>query len=327
MSTHQGRRVSAIRPRNVFECAVATAYDQAGDDYIAYADGDPEKLFDFDGHYAYGDRCIWEILEAKLGARRASGARSVRILDLGCGPGTWLRRTVMRAHTLGFDEIVAHGIDIAGAQVRRARELSKTLSGLAGVDLSYEIGDMFAPVAEAASGVDLCLCLCGVLNHLPAPALSGIFAEIARVTNGSFITTARAVGSTPSIYVDAIDRARRFRQDNRTNRLDVEFENGQHISLPSHLFAADELRALVSPHLDIEDLRGIDLFHGRFARDPRWNPTSPVNTQFEGELDQLEKAYCRDAEFIDYATHLLLIGSRRTAEAIRSPVARECASH
>ena len=67
---------------------VADIYNQAGDDYIAYADGDPSQPFAFDGKHAYADRCVWEVLEGKLTDLRASGANSVRLLDAGCGPGT-----------------------------------------------------------------------------------------------------------------------------------------------------------------------------------------------------------------------------------------------
>jgi len=37
---------------------VAAAYNQAGSDYIAYADGDPAHLSAFNGLHAYADRRI-----------------------------------------------------------------------------------------------------------------------------------------------------------------------------------------------------------------------------------------------------------------------------
>lgn len=303
--------VPAARVHHQSERAIAAAYDHAGDKYIAYADGDPKQLFAFDSQYAFGDRRIWELLDSKLTALRASGAESVRILDLGCGPGTWLRRVVTRASSLGFASIHARGFDIAGAQVQRARELAADLAGRPGIDLTFQTGDIFKPLREADSSVDICVCLCSVLNHLPSNDLPGVFAEIARVTSGCFITTVRAVGSTPSVYVGAIDQARRFRQDNRNNQLTVEFQNGRHILLPSHLFSAAELRVLADPYLDVEDLFGLDLFHGRFAADARWNPDSDFDAHFANQLAQLETAYCRDPEFIDHATHLALVATPR----------------
>ena len=106
---------------------VADIYNQAGDDYVAYADGDPSQPFAFDGMHAYADRCVWAVLEKKLTDLRASGASSVRLLDAGCGPGTWLSRLVIRAHALGFSSITARGFDIAHAQIQRARLAARIL--------------------------------------------------------------------------------------------------------------------------------------------------------------------------------------------------------
>ena len=91
-------------------------------------------------------------------------------------------------------------------------------------------------------------------------------------------------------------------------RLDIEFQDGSHTSLPSHLFSAAEIRALAAPALVIDDLIGLDLFHGRFANDPQWNPaeTAP-NAGFLNALRALESRFSRDPMFIDHATHLLMV--------------------
>jgi SAM-dependent methyltransferase len=306
---------------------IAAAYNQAGDGYLAYADGDPGKLFAFDGRHGYGDRQIWKLLDTKLHALFISGAQTVRILDLGCGPGTWLRRAVTRASELGFRHIIARGFDIAEDQVRRARELSGPLSRRRGVELGFEVGDICERYPEADASVDLCLCLYGVLNHLPANDLPPVLSEIRRVTRGDFITTVRAIGSMPTVYVGAIEEARKFHQDNNANRFEVEFQDGRHISVCSHLFGGTELRALVSPHLAVKDLIGLDLFHGRFAEDARWNPQNcPSTAQFDTDLDRLENFYCRNPGFIDHATHLLLVAAphfKLAAPAFRVTPARK----
>ena len=78
-----------------------------------------------------------------------------------------------------------------------------------------------------------------------------------------------------------------------------------------HLFAASELRSYFTDHFDIEDLRGIDLFHNRFAPDPRWNPASlAVDNQFSDELERLEETYSTSTGFMERATHLLLVARR-----------------
>ncbi len=63
----------------------AQAYNQAGGDYAIYAEGDPTRLFAFEGLHAYADRQVWALPETKLIDVRASGANSVSILDAGCG--------------------------------------------------------------------------------------------------------------------------------------------------------------------------------------------------------------------------------------------------
>ena len=321
------RHPTPVIPAEAPDRAIARAYNQAGDAYLTYADGDPANLFAFGGRYGYGDRTIWDLLDTRLQALHISGAETVRILDLGCGPGTWLRRVVTRARQLGFRHIIACGFDIAEDQVARARELSHSLCDRRGVELRFEVGDICERYPEADGSVDLCLCLCGVLNHLPAPALPGVLREVRRVTRGDFIASVRAIGSMPTVYVGAVEDARAFHQDNSNNRLEVEFQNGRRICLNSHLFTAAELRAVATAHFAIKDLFGLDLFHGRFAEDTRWNSGGcPPTVPFNDALNRLEKIYCRDTAFMDRATHLVLVATpREKARIMVSPPARRTA--
>ena len=312
MATIIRSREIAAHPYEDIEHSVAVAYNQAGERYGVYADGDPRELYAFQGHHAYGDQRIWALLDEKMRALRSSGSQSIRILDLGCGPGAWLRRIATRAWALGFTSITARGIDLADAQVRQARTQSRKLTELGGVSLTFEVGDICKQLPEADGSVDLCLCLYGVLNHIPTDRLPAVLSEAARVTRGQFIMTARAIGSMPTICVDALDEARWFWRDVRTNRLEMELQNGRHVSLDYQLFRAEELRALAAPHFHLNDIQGLDLFHGRFSGDRRWNsPGSTAGAQFLHELDRLEELYCRDAKFIDHATHLLLVATPR----------------
>ena len=300
--------------RDGADANVAAAYNQAGGDYVVYADGDPRCLFTFNGLHAYADRRIWALLETKLADLRATGASSISILDAGCGPGTWLRRLVTRAQVLGFTTITARGFDVARAQVQRARLLAKDLSGISGVNLTFDVADLTGALPEADDSVDLTLCLYSVLSHLPVASLPKISTEFARVTSGHFITTVRSVGSTPTISVDSIEKARWFKHDNSRDQCEIELCDGRHIGLSFHLFAASELRSYFAAHFDIEDLRGLDLFHNRFAPDPRWNPASlALDTQFSDELERLEEIYAKSSGFIERANHLLLVARHRQA--------------
>jgi SAM-dependent methyltransferase len=291
---------------------VAAAYNQAGGDYVAYAHGDPTHLFQFDGLHAYADRRVLTLLDTKLTDLRASGTRTIRILDAGCGPGTWLRRLVTRVHALGFTTITARGFDVAGAQIQRARLLARDLCGIPGVTFTFDVADLTAELPEADASVDLTLCLYSVLSHLPVGSLPKISAEAARVTLGHFIATLRSVGSTPTISVDSIEKARHFKHDSSRDRCEIELCDGRHMKLSFHLFTASELRSCFLDHFDIEDLRGLDLFHNRFAPDLRWNPaTLVVGNQFSNELERLEETYATSSGFIERATHLLLVACRR----------------
>jgi hypothetical protein len=121
----------------------------------------------------------------------------------------------------------------------------------------------------------------------------------------------RSIGSTPTVFVDSIDRARHFKLDHHLDRCEVEFSNGCRIVVRFHLFTAHELGDLFRPHFGIEDLRGLDIFHNRFVPDGRWNPEPVVaNQSLMQQLTRLEEAYATDPGFIERASHLLLVGCR-----------------
>jgi SAM-dependent methyltransferase len=296
---------------------VAEIYNQAGDNYASYADGDSSQPFAFGGMHAYADRCVWAVLEAKLAALRAAGKSSIRILDAGCGPGTWLRRLVMRARALGFSSITARGFDIAQAQIERARLAARSLSSLPGVTLTFDVADLTDRMPESDASVDLTLCLYSALSHLPVASLKDISTEMARVTSGHFIATVRPVGSTPTGFVDSVENVRRLKQDHIKDRCEIDLSDGRRLAFGFHLFTAAELQSRFSGCFDIDDLRGLDLFHCRFTSDPRWNPAGlPGDSSLADELEALEQACATRPEFMDRAAHLLLVGrSRRAAQA------------
>ncbi|SED20981.1 Methyltransferase domain-containing protein [Bradyrhizobium erythrophlei] len=293
---------------------VADIYNDAGDDYVAYADGDPSRLFAFDGMHGYADRCVWAVSEKKLTDLRASGASSVRLLDAGCGPGTWLRRLVTRAYALGFSSIAARGFDIAQAQIQRAQLAARNLSSLPGVTLTFDVADLADRLPESDASVDLTLCLYSALSHLPVARLPDISKEIARVTSGYFITTVRPIGSMPTAFVDSIEKVHRLKQDHARDRCEIDLSDGRQIAFSFHQFTAAELRNHFAGYFHIEDVRGIDLFHSRFMPDSRWNLLSPTgDSRLADELERLEKAYASRTEFMDRATHLLLVARSRWA--------------
>lgn len=213
---------------------------------------------------------------------------------------------------MGFTKITARGVDLAETQVRRARLLARNRSSVCDVSLRFEVGDVRARFVETDKSVDVCLCLYGVLNHSPVKDLPALLREVARVTRGRFIATVRAIRSTPSIYVDSVKAATASRQDHSRGKLNGEFLDGTQKFFSSHLFSAAEIQALAEPALVIDDMCGLDLFHGRFARDPQWNPAkAQPSGSFLNALRDLEHRYSRDPSFVDHATHLLMVAHAR----------------
>ena len=290
----------------------AFVYDQAGDGYALYADGKSDQLFDFSGVHSYADRRLWEQLEKELIELRETGAVTVNILDAGCGPGTWLRRLVVRAHELGFTTINARGFDIAREQIRRARFLSKDLETLPGVHIKFESGDLTQVLPEQDSSIDITLCLYSVLCHLSVAHLTKVVAEFARVTKGVVVTTVRPTRSLPTVFVDTVDKAVFFQNHPGSDRLDVALNDGRHFTLDVHLFGAKEITALFSGDFIVTELVGLDLFHSRFALDPRWtSEKAEKETMFLEHIGRLEDLFSADPDFLEYATHLLLVGKKR----------------
>jgi SAM-dependent methyltransferase len=292
--------------------SVAMAYNRAGDDYASYADGNQHHPFSFAGLHAYADKRVWSALAAKIDQFKAAGSESISILDAGCGPGTWLRRAVLYARRLGFREITARGFDVAAVQIDAARQSARGLVSLPGVHLTFDVADLTEILPEADASVDLTICLYSVLSHLPVAGLPKVAAEIARATRGSFITTVRPVGSRPTIFVGAVERAASYALDHDRDRCDVELRDGHRMTLSFHLFRKDELQRYFAPYFDLEDVLGLDIFHDRFKPDPRWNPRpNSFDARLSRHLAWLEEVHSRNPSFVEYANHLMLVGSRR----------------
>lgn len=292
----------------------AFAYNQVGEDYLAYADGNEADLFDFTGLHAFGDKQLWKQLDTALLRLRETGANKVNILDAGCGPGTWLRRLVIRAQELGFTTINARGFDIAKEQLKRARFLSKDLQAYPGVNLRFDTSDLTQSLPEADDSIDIAICLYCVLNHLPVSALETVVKEFSRVTRGVFMTTVRPLGSPPTVFVDSIEKVSFFQNHPEVDCLEVKLNDGQSYMLDVHLFSVAELKAWFADYFVVTNMVGLDLFHSRFAIDTRWAPhVTYKEDMFSEHLQRLEDIYATDPDFIEHAAHLLLVGTKRLA--------------
>ncbi len=288
----------------------ALAYDSAGHDYLHYADGDVTLPFDFNSNFSFADREIWRRLDATLVRFAEDGRRSITLLDAGCGPGTWLKRIVLRAAELGFTKIEAYGFDISPNMIALAKEQAGSIDNPT-IHINLICCDITQTLPFEDAKFDLSLCLYGVVNHLPVEVHDRVAGELNRVTEGTLFVTVRTVGSQPTIYIDRLDRALTFHQDNDADLMEVDLIDGRHISFTSHLFTSGDLRALFRGRFACTLMVGLDVFHGRFALDERWNPGSITDqADFEGHLVELEHRYACLPLFIDRAAHILLVGER-----------------
>lgn len=79
-----------------------------------------------------------------------------------------------------------------------------------------------------------------------------------------------------------------------------------------HLFSAEELKGFFSDYFVVTNMVGLDLFHSRFATDMRWAPhVAYKEDMFSEHLQRLEDIFANDPDFIEHATHLLLVGEKR----------------
>jgi SAM-dependent methyltransferase len=284
----------------------ARAYDLAGAGYRDYADGDTAKLFNFSGRYSFADRELWARIDAALVALRAQGRHAIRILDFGCGPGTWLLRTAARAHDLGFTAVEGRGIDISPAMIALARQAAADLRD-AGIGITFDMSDILETLEqEGPHACDIALCLYGVLNHVAPETFAAVARGLAQVADGALIATVRTAGSLPSIFFTGMEQARRVHQDHEHDRLEIDMADGSHIEFGLHLFRASEVRALFAPYCTIRELVGIDLFHSRFLPQQGWNPVLDDDAALDAGLSRLEHFCAADPVFIDRAAHILL---------------------
>ena len=129
----------------------------------------------------------------------------------------------------------------------------------------------------------------------------------------------RPVGSPPTAFVESVDQVRQLKQDHLRNRCEIELSDGRLVGFGFHLFTAAELYECFEKYFDIDDLRGLDLFHTRFMPDARWNPAcTRADPQLSEELVRLEETHSANSEFMDRAAHLLLVARSRTAATLPS---------
>lgn len=286
----------------------ASAYDMVAATYLDHPERGAGDRSGWQGACSFTDRALWTRLDAMLVRMRTEGRRAIRILDAGCGPGTWLLRLVVRARDMGFVAIDARGIDLSPAMIDLARIRARSTAD-AHIGIRFEVGDIVDALDdEDERSFDIVLCLNGVLNHLVPAERNRSAAAMERICDGEIFVTVYSIGGLPSTDLASARDVRGLQQDNEKDRLGIDLADGRHLDLPSHLFRAAELPGLFSERVRQEELVGLDLFHSRFGSNPRWNPGTLDSRARNAELDRLEQLCEEMPALIDSAAQVLFRG-------------------
>jgi SAM-dependent methyltransferase len=293
---------------------IANAYDHAGDAYPRYADGDGADEAPAAARSAQADAIVWQAICSTIDALVKEGVSILRVLDAGCGPGTWLRRVAAYARRQGLG-VEAVGFDISAGQLdiarKRAEWLSARLADGSGPKLELVQHDLVDPLPWPRRQFHIVLCNFAVLNHLARATLPTAIGELCRVASYRVIATARALASPPTACILGTDQVRELHEDCDRGRLSLVLKDGTRHVLTFNLYSADTLKALFAHHAAIADIRAIDLFVSRFAPDANW--TGKLLTRLPGrqdvvrQLKELEEPLCRLPGWIDHGTHVLIV--------------------
>lgn len=309
------RQPALRRARLCTPDTIAHAYDHVGVAYARYADGEaPDGPASAAAPSAHADTIVWQTLCKAIDELRDQGGSSLRILDAGCGPGTWLRRIAARAHGQGLG-VEAVGFDISAGQLAIARKRGESLlAHSAGPNrsklefLEYDLSD---PLPWPKGHFHVVLCNFAVLNHLPRAALPGAIGELCRVASHRVIATLRALASPPTACIVGTEEVRELREDCARGQLAIVLKDGTRHVLTFNLYSAGTLKALFASKATVLDLRAVDLFFSRFAPNANW--TEILVNRLAGRqevmqrLRELEEPLCRLPGWIDHGTHVLIV--------------------
>jgi len=296
-------RVEQSTPRRT-----AHAYDHVGDEYACYADGKAGT-----NRFAHGDMILWDAIRRAIDELHCAGVSSLRVLDAGCGPGTWARRIASYANRLGLG-IHAIGFDISERQLEIARNHPENLTEDE-PDITRKLEFLYHDLAEpfpwTAHQFHLVLCNYVVLNHLPKSVLPRAIEQLCHVGAYRVIASVRSVGSPPTGCIIGTEKLREYHQDCRRGELAIELKDGSKHLLTFNIYSAETLRSLFAPHGIVLDLRAIDIFHTRFAPDMNWTGELvsglPGRKEIMTKLKEIEESLCRQPGWIDHGTHVLIV--------------------
>lgn len=304
-------RPAACRSDQTSARTIADAYDHAGVDYVSYADGD--GLDDPSiGHdrFAHADGIVWKAIRDAIDQINQAGGHTLRVLDAGCGPGTWIRRIAAYANSLSL-AFEAVGFDISKGQLDIARR-SVAGCGVRGRwKITFIEHDLARPLPWSDGHFHIALSNYVVLNHLPKTALPRAVEELCRVCSHRVIASVRSLASPPTGCIVGTEQVREYHQDCDRGELKILLKDGTEHRLTFNLYSADTMKALFAGHSRVVDVRAIDLFLSRFAPDENWTAHAinglPGRLEVMRKLEEIEEPLCRLPGWVDHGTHILVV--------------------
>lgn len=290
------------------------AYNAFSDDYVSYSDGDVRNhLYDFkERQYSFADAKLWKkIKEVIAWSQKGNGKSPISVLDVGCGPGTWLLRL---ADTFSADSNTLSGVggDKSPSMIQLANQhLSNYLTNNPGrqLDLSFSEIDLTESLPYADNQFDVSLCLYTVLNHIPISSISTAIQEMWRVTKKVNVSVVRSVLGMPTVYVCGLGKIEEYKQTD--NLLTFRHQNGYTGTLISHLFTYQEIIDAFEKVSRVKECFGLDIFMSRFFRPSAWIRNTkeilPVPQPVLEQLQMWEEKVCHDPSWVDFGNHIVII--------------------
>lgn len=287
------------------------AYNCFCKEYEIYADGRvTENLFDYENRsHGFADKKTMEKIEQQITKFLNNEKQTLKILDIGCGPGTWLRRIVDRFGISKGVKIECVGVDISETLLYLAKERFEKYSVKNGgnINMKFQWTDLTETLPFEDNEFDLTLCLYTVLNHIPANKIRTVVKEISRITNGVNITSVKPVGGLPTVYVCDIKDVINYKQSFDT--LSFLHKSGDEWRVCSHLFKRKEIVGLFNNFGKVEECLGLGIFFPRFEFQTDWKTDDGIESYrtLKNEMEKMEMAHWSNPRWVDMANHIMTI--------------------
>jgi SAM-dependent methyltransferase len=301
------RRYSQGKANNVSQ-----AYDYVAEQYGHYADGDGMHDFSAGSDFEHADALVWGAIRTAIEEIASAGRPVLRVLDAGCGPGTWTARAAGYAIRTGISVEVV-GCDISREQLDIACRNTAHLewNGSSAPVLQFLELDLSQPLPWADGTFDLVLSNFAVLNHLSRRDLPRAVRELCRVARYRVLATLRALGSPPTACIVGLDKVQSYYFDGARQELSLALKDGSRHSLTFNLYSAEAIRELFEANATVVDLRGVNLFVARFVPQANWTKglveRLPARGDLMQKLKELEEPLCRLPGWVDHGTHVLVV--------------------